>query len=119
MLERKVLYLACGHHIHEILFEEAFNITIGPPSRPEILLFKRFKAFWPNILIADYRPGVEVSGIATALCEISVEVTVFAMNQHELVHQYSDYRELLKLAIVFLAVSPRHPLSSIHGKINI
>jgi len=60
-LGRNVLYLACRHHIHEIMLEEAFSITISPSSGPDILLFKRFKAFWPNI---DYKPGTDaISGI--------------------------------------------------------
>jgi len=56
-LQKEVLYLACRHHIHEILLEEAFSITMGPSNGPGILLFKRFKAFWKNILISNFKPG--------------------------------------------------------------
>ena len=74
-LGRNVLYLACIHHIHEIMPEEAFSITMGPSSGPDILLFKRFKAFLPN---TDYKPGaVAISGIRP-LCRnfISIEHTL-------------------------------------------
>ena len=53
-LGRNLLHLACRHHILEIILEEAFSTTMGPSSGPEILLFKQFKAFWPNIVFADY-----------------------------------------------------------------
>jgi len=75
---RNVLYLACRHHIHEIMLEEAFSITMGPSSGSDILLFKRFKAFWPNIVFSDYKPGTDtISGIRP-LCKnfISIEHTL-------------------------------------------
>src|SRR6218665_2669251 len=59
-LQKEVLYLACRHHIHEIPLEEAFSITMGPSTGPDILLFKRFKAFWKNILISNFNPGIEI-----------------------------------------------------------
>lgn len=108
LLEKKVLYLACRHHIHEILLEEAFSTTMGPSSGPEILLFKRFKVFWPNIVVADYKPGVEVSTIAAELSNVSSDVMVFVANQLELPQQRDDYRELLELTLMFLGgVPPR------------
>jgi len=58
-LGRNVLYLACRHHIHEIMLEEAFSITMGPSSGPDILLFIKFKAFWPYIVFSDYKPGID------------------------------------------------------------
>ena len=106
LLERKVLYLACRHHIHEILLEEAFSITMGPSSGPEILLFKRFKTFWPNIVIGDYKPGVEVSVVAAALLDVSADVKDFVIHQLGLMHQRDDYRELLELTLIFLGGVP-------------
>src|SRR6218665_3481532 len=38
-LQKKVLYLAGRHHIHEILLEETFSITMGPSTGPDILYF--------------------------------------------------------------------------------
>jgi len=71
LLDRNVLYLACRHHIHEILMEKSFSTTMGPSSVREILLFKRFKTFWPNIVHADYKPGVDVSSLAADLLHVS------------------------------------------------
>ena len=45
LLEHKVLYLACRHHIHEILLEEAFSITMGPSSGPEIHYLRGLRYF--------------------------------------------------------------------------
>src|SRR6218665_3196364 len=39
-LQKEVLYLACRHHIHEILVAEAFSIAMGLSTGPDILLFR-------------------------------------------------------------------------------
>lgn len=105
LLEHKVLYLACRYHIHEILLEEAFSITMGPSSGPEIQLFKRFKIFWPSIVTADYKPGIGNPAIAAAIPNIS-DVKNFVTSQLELTHKRADYRELLELSLVFLGGVP-------------
>lgn len=102
LLENKILYLACHHHIHEIMLEEAFNITMGPSSGPEIQLFKRFKIFWPSIVAADYKPGIEDPAIAAAAVLNISDIKYFVISQIELTHQCADYRELLELSLVCL-----------------
>ena len=112
MLERNVLHLACRHHIHEILLEEAFSTTMGPSSAPEILLFKRFKTFWPKIVHADYnyKPGVDDAGIAAALFTVSTDVKDFVIDQLQLAHQCDAYRELLELTLLFMGGVPQRGL---------
>ena len=112
MLERNVLHLACRHHIHEILLEKAFSTTMGPSSAPEILLFKRFKTFWPKIVHADYnyKPGVDDAGIAAALFTVSTDVKDFVINQLQLAYQRDDYRELLELTLLFMGGVPQRGL---------
>lgn len=48
-MEKDVLWLACRHHIMEIMLEAVVTQALGPSSGPEILIFKRFRTFWPNI----------------------------------------------------------------------
>ena len=103
---RNVLQLACRHHIHEIMLEETFSTTIGPSSGPEIQLFKRFKAFWPNAVHTDYLPGIEVPVVASVVADVLVETKAFIVNQLDLIHQCEDYRELLELALIFLGDAP-------------
>lgn len=105
-LGRSVLHLACRHHIHELMLEEAFSITMGPSSGPDIQLFKRFKAFWPNIVYADYKPGVEVPVIAAALVDALDDMKTFLTDQLGICHQREDYRELLELSLLFIGGLP-------------
>jgi hypothetical protein len=106
-LGRSVLHLACRHHIHEIMLEEAFRITMGPSSGPEILLFKRFKVFWPNIRCAEYKPGIDDPAIAGALVDVLNDTKTFLTNQLQMNHQREDYRELLELALLFVGGVPQ------------
>src|SRR6218665_3063242 len=108
-LQKEVLYLACIHHIHEILLEEAFSITMGPSTGPDVLLFKRFKAFWKNILIS--KPGIEIQSIATAILDFQLMSVHFAFRQFEIIHQHEDYRELLELTLMFLGRVPPQGIS--------
>lgn len=110
-LQRDVLYLACRHHIHEILLAEAFRITMGSSSGPEILLLKRFKEFWPNVNVADYKPGIEVPNIANQLQDVSIDVKNFVIEQLAMTHQRDDYRELLELTLMFLGEVPERGVS--------
>ena len=45
--------------VNVLYYEEAFSIRIGHFTGPDILLFKRFIAFWKNILISDFKLGIE------------------------------------------------------------
>ena len=42
-MERNLLYLACRHHMREIIVADVFRCCFGPTSGPDVLLFKRFK----------------------------------------------------------------------------
>ena len=83
-------------------------MTMGPSSGPEILLFKRFKSYWRNIAISDYKHGVKVLDISEALLNTSNSVKNFVLKQLELTHQRDDNRELLELTMLFLGGVPRH-----------
>ena len=110
-LGRNVLHLACRHHIHEIMLEDAFSKTMGPSSGPDILLFKRFKTFWPKIFVADYKPGVTDPVIAKELADVLDDVKTFVIQQVDMSHPRDDYRELLELALIFAGGVPSRGVS--------
>ena len=47
--------------VNELHYEEAFSITMGPSTGPDILLFKRFNSFWKNILISNFKLKIIVN----------------------------------------------------------
>lgn len=56
-MEHKLLYLACRHHIHEIIVADVFEACFGVTRDPDVLLFKRFKENWSNIDTAKLESG--------------------------------------------------------------
>lgn len=105
-LNSHLLYLACRHHVHEVMLEEVFAGAMGPSSGPDIGLFKRFKSFWPHIIISDYKAGTDDPQVAAAVHDNKSEALLFLVSQLETTQPRDDYRELLELAILFLGAEP-------------
>ena len=49
MLGRVILYLACRHHIMELIAKKPFYAVVGYDPSPDILMFKRLKEIWNSI----------------------------------------------------------------------
>ena len=48
-LGRVILYLACRHHIGELLAKNPFNAVVGYDPSPDVALFKKMKDLWPSL----------------------------------------------------------------------
>jgi hypothetical protein len=110
-MEKDVLWLACRHHIMEIMLEAVVLQALGPSSGPEILVFKRFKTAWPNI---DQNKFSTISSDPDALrCveNVASSTIVFAENQLKDFQPRDDYKELLQLTIIFLGGVPSKGIS--------
>ena len=54
-LGKEFLWLACRHHILEVLCGDEFRKVFGPMSGPNIILFCRFREYWPKINQTAYK----------------------------------------------------------------
>ncbi|GBP22026.1 hypothetical protein EVAR_18667_1 [Eumeta japonica] len=54
-MEKDMLWLACRHHILEIVLEAVVSTTLSSSSGPDILIFKRFKNYWSKIDQTGYK----------------------------------------------------------------
>ena len=126
-LQSDLLYLACRHHIHEIMLQEVFTEALGPSSGPDIAIFKRFQACWPSIHFTEYQPGILDTEIAVAVLDDAADMINFASEQLQQFQPRDDYKELLELVILFLGGVPErgihfhkpgalHRASTFHGK---
>ena len=102
-LGKDLLYLACRHHIMELLAGAAFTASLTPSSAPEVLLFKRFQQKWSVLDQTKYETGSELGEIPYAVKQETLE---FAHSQLLRESVRDDYRELLQLSIIFLGGSP-------------
>jgi len=62
-LGKSVLYLACRHHVHEIVLSHVYKTCFGTSSGPEIKLFERFRNEWSKFqhdswLTEDIDPSI-------------------------------------------------------------
>jgi len=53
---------------------------MGPSTGPDIILFKRFIAFWKNILISNFKRGIEIQSVAAAVLDFSADVSAFCIS---------------------------------------
>ena len=76
---------------------------MGPSSGPDVQLFERFRHFLSNVKKAEYTPGIQDVVVGAELdCETQQRNFSYATEQLEIQHPRDDYRELLKLTVIFL-----------------
>jgi len=112
--EKRLLFLACHHHILEIISAAVFD-QFFKSSGPQIALFSRFKEQWKFIDVTQYAaidvhvPGVKsylTSAESLCLCQMKAEVISFLQNQISLETQpRQDYLEFVKLSLAMLGVA--------------
>lgn len=103
-VEDELLWLACRHHVLEIILSKVFTFCFGPSSSPDIPIFKRFKAAWQYIRQDNYQPLGEIPnpGEDFKLSAINVlSVALKSKNQPR-----DDYMELIELALLALGHTP-------------
>ena len=45
-LKRELIWIACRHHVFEVMLSDVFSATVEPTSGPDINIFKRFQKKW-------------------------------------------------------------------------
>ena len=105
---RELLWLACCHHVMELILAKIFTLCCGPSSSPYIPIFKRFKAAWSGVMHGNFRGLDEQPGtdkFRTSALELLRE------NAGK-VQIRDDYQELLELTMTVLG----HPPTKIHWR---
>lgn len=115
MLEQKMkkdmLWLACRHHIMEIMLEAVVVQALGTSTGPEILIFKRFKKAWNTIAQTDFKTVTSDASTLNEVENITTDMISFAQKQLEQFQSRDDYKELLNLTIIFLGGIPEKGIS--------
>jgi len=103
MLGRDLLWLACRHHVLEVMLAKVFSLCFGPSSGPDIPLFKRFKPTW-NAIVRDNYQVLEVKPAEKEFREMTV---AFLCDQKMKDLQLrDDYQELVELTLLVLGQTP-------------
>lgn len=105
-LDRDLLWLACRHHVHELVLEAVVNRSLGASSGPDISLFKRFQKFWTSINKTKFQTALSDVTTAQVVSDIAADSISFAENQLQKFQLRDDYKELLELSVIFLGGVP-------------
>ena len=104
-LGRDLLYMACRHHVMELVVGAAFEKTVGTAGAstgPDILLFKRFQQHWPFIDRANFKPAASDLAVETLVAASRQDILAFADDHLELEQPRDAYREFFELCVIFL-----------------
>lgn len=102
LLSRPLLHFGCRHHILELVLAAAFGVCMDSSNAPEILLFKRFQGQWSSIDQERYDDVDSDDFAVTEIADVRDEVIAFCEQQLQEQQPRDDYRELLKLTLIFL-----------------
>ena len=64
MLKKDLLNLAFRYHVHAMLIQEVFLITMGPATGLDIKLFIKFRSYWSQLEVSDDQSGMEDMEVA-------------------------------------------------------
>ena len=98
VLQRQLLWMACRHHVLELVIGAAFGELFGATSGPEVPIFKKLQDIWPRLDLTD----LILPDIPAYLKEKSEEVLSFIEKRLTAPESLPrcDYRELLELCKV-------------------
>lgn len=77
-IDKDMLWLACCHHIMEIMLEAVVVHAIGCSSGPDVLLFKRFKKSWSTFQSEHFETVISDASASNEIENISTNMIIFA-----------------------------------------
>lgn len=101
-MRKKLLKLACRHHVYEVILRGVFELKFGVATGPTVSLFEKFQRKWGSIGKTKYKPGIQDSTVRKILSDTSCEIISFCEQKLEEKVVRDDYKEFLELTLIFL-----------------
>ena len=98
LFNRPVLYLACRHHVFDLLAKNTFHKLVGYDPSPDVAMFKKMKDLWPDIDTQGTFMVFDLDNKAKLVQLFTNFLTKYNANGELFVRE--DYRELCELARV-------------------
>jgi len=76
-----LLYLACQHHILELVLACVFTTCMGATSGPDVQILKRFQKHWEYIDRSNFKPAVVADDTLNSIADVKDEAIGFALKQ--------------------------------------
>ena len=100
LLDRPVLYLACRHHVLDLLAKNTFHKIVGYDPSPDVAMFKRMKDLFPNIDTSDSIMTFDLDNKQELIELFTNILTKLNVNGQLFVRE--DYRELCEISLVMI-----------------
>ena len=102
LLGRVILWLACRHHINELLAKNPFNAVVGYDPSPDVAIFVRMKNLFPSLDTTG--PFLTFTLEAEQQAELIQTYTEILTKQGEdnKLLAREDYRELAEISLVMV-----------------
>lgn len=98
-MKKKLYYLACRHHVMELLPSGVFKCLYPISESPNILMFEDFRKSWSSMNPFQWRSGMEDEKFSNFLQPIKSKIVSFAREQLKNHQPRNDYRKLLQLTL--------------------
>ena len=105
LLSRQILWLACRHHILELVVGAAFFELFGDTTSPEVTLFKVLKKSWDTLDLDDLQLPDVPSLYRADTEELLAWINTHLQPENVETLRRGDYKELLELAKLILGGS--------------
>lgn len=80
-MNKEMLWLACRHHIFEIMLQEVVVKSLGVSSGPNIQLFQRLKTSWISINQSIFQTSITDNLINEKITGNASEIIEYYQNQ--------------------------------------
>ncbi|KAE8741508.1 hypothetical protein FOCC_FOCC012969, partial [Frankliniella occidentalis] len=116
ILGKTLIYLACRHHMLEVIPKNTYEKTVECSTSPDIgTLCKEFRKQWEHINQHNYKPATEDPRCAHILTvQTTQKILQFAKKTLERPAIRCDYKYLLELVVIFLGEVPPTQRKGVH-----
>jgi len=101
-----LVWIACRHHVFEVMLSDVFSVAFRTSSGPDVALFKRFQKQWPFINREVFTPASDDLFISDDMRRLRDELLVYYDDGMKSQQPRDDYLELLHLSWTFLGGAP-------------
>ncbi|XP_050549011.1 uncharacterized protein LOC126910464 [Daktulosphaira vitifoliae] len=103
--DKELVWIACRHHIFEVLLSTVFKEVFGPSGGPHVNLFKRFQKQWLGIDKQNFKVGDENLFNHDNLLQLRQDMRSYYIDAIETQQPRDDYLEIINLCRIFLGKS--------------
>jgi hypothetical protein len=104
-LDKKLLYLACRHHCHELMLKDVWETLFGKDQGPSYTAFKELKTTWDKLEMTSFhclsltppwlvKKKVDVCAYLAGLLSVNIHMP------------RDDYKEMVQLTLIVLGQNP-------------